>query len=417
MTKQLAYRATHGPIDEHPTLRAGQYRSHVEGLLTDVSRYIGMSDALLRSVLTMIRYTAPRAWNDPTVEPICSKMQTDLAIALGKTDRAVRNDECALEQIFGMIRKDVSANGSRRSDGNGYRQGLSFTPLIEMIDDLEALRERFRYEERQRKSLRLKCSALRRMVKHSLMNLHPENPDHEGLCRIRDRYRSWSPRYASYTTLEALEAHYFEAVQASNDLDELRAMLAVSSGRAETDYRRYIQDTTEESFVPCNASVENLVEDEPSDVIDPSSASDGALSCLENKCGAARPARTHRILENMTLKRLYELASPDLQTQLEFCRGDRRNWREVDFIHGAHGLLQPLCITASAYHAAVDAMGQYLTTLCLIVIDANRTHPVTPVRNPGGLLRAMTRRHQARRLNIAGSLIGLSARHKHTPPY
>jgi len=57
-------------------------------------------------------------------------------------------------------------------------------------------------------------------------------------------------------------------------------------------------------------------------------------------------------------------------------------------------------------------MGQHITTLCLLVIDANRDHPVTPVRNPGGLLRAMTRKHRAAQLNIAGSLIGLSERYR-----
>lgn len=97
---------------------------------------------------------------------------------------------------------------------------------------------------------------------------------------------------------------------------------------------------------------------------------------------------------------------------MSFCRAGRDQLREIDFIHGTHGLLHPLGINESAYHSAVDVMGQYLATLCLLVIDANRDHPITPVRNPGGLLRAMTRKHSAGQLNIAGSLIGLSERRK-----
>ncbi len=410
MSHNQAYCANNEPYEPYPVLRPGLYRSHVEGILTDVSRYIGMSDALLRAALTMIRYTLPNAWTDPTVEPICSKMQVDLAIALGKTDRAVRNDERAL--VFGMIHKNVSANGSRRSDGNGYRQGLSFTPLIEMIEDLEALRDQFRQEEQRRKTLRLKCSALRRLVKNGLMELHPANPDHEGLCRIRDLLLSWAPRYSGYPTIEALEEHYFEALQASKDVDEIRQLCEDYSGRSEMGFRRYIQDTTENHSVTCNASVDSRTEAKPSDIHNFGSPPDGGEHCLEKKHEVESEACNPKIIENMTLERLFELASPDLQAHVDFCKGDRRSLREIDFIHGAHGLLHPLGINESAYHDAVSRMGQHLTTLSLLVIDANRDHPVTPVRNPGGLLRAMTRKHAAGQLNIAGSLIGLSERNR-----
>lgn len=138
----------------------------------------------------------------------------------------------------------------------------------------------------------------------------------------------------------------------------------------------------------------------------------GGEHCLESKSAGFEGAHNLKILKNMTLDRLFELASPDLRANVAFCKAGRDHLREIDFIHGAHGLLHPLGINESAYHAAVDGMGQHLTTLCLLVIDANRDHPVTPVRNPGGLLRAMTRKHVLGRLNIAGSLIGLSERRK-----
>lgn len=61
-----------------------------------------------------------------------------------------------------------------------------------------------------------------------------------------------------------------------------------------------------------------------------------------------------------------------------------------------------------AYHRAAGEMGHHLITLCLLVIDVNKDHSFTPVRNVGGLLRAMTCKYNAGQLNIAGSLIGLS---------
>lgn len=83
---------------------------------------------------------------------------------------------------------------------------------------------------------------------------------------------------------------------------------------------------------------------------------------------------------------------------------------ERDFILAAIDLTPELGINGSAWKAAVAQMGDITAALCLLVIDANRTHPVTPVLNPGGLLRAMTRRHAKGQLNLYGSLKGLTER-------
>jgi replication initiation protein RepC len=55
-------------------------------------------------------------------------------------------------------------------------------------------------------------------------------------------------------------------------------------------------------------------------------------------------------------------------------------------------------------------MGDVTAMLCVLIIDANRFHPATPIQRPGGALRAMTRRHAAGSLNLVGSLIGLERR-------
>ena len=58
-----------------------------------------------------------------------------------------------------------------------------------------------------------------------------------------------------------------------------------------------------------------------------------------------------------------------------------------------------------AYHH-----GDLRAALCVLVTDANRDHPLTPIRRPGGHLRALTQRHRAGQLNLVGSLIGLAER-------
>ena len=73
--------------------------------------------------------------------------------------------------------------------------------------------------------------------------------------------------------------------------------------------------------------------------------------------------------------------------------------------------MRTLGINYDAWSKAVEFMGDHGAALCVLIIDANRNHPTTPVRNPGGALRATTARHKAGKLNIVGSLIGL-ARHR-----
>ncbi len=67
-------------------------------------------------------------------------------------------------------------------------------------------------------------------------------------------------------------------------------------------------------------------------------------------------------------------------------------------------------ISGAAWREASETMGDFRAALCVLVTDANRDHPATPIRKPGGNLRALTRRHQAGELNLVGSLIGLAER-------
>ena len=93
-------------------------------------------------------------------------------------------------------------------------------------------------------------------------------------------------------------------------------------------------------------------------------------------------------------------------------QGDRHQPTVMDFILASIDRLAELGINKSAYNAAIDQMGDMATALCILIIDRNRFHPETPIKNPGGVLRAMTQRHGSGHLNLVGSLIGLSERVK-----
>ena len=72
--------------------------------------------------------------------------------------------------------------------------------------------------------------------------------------------------------------------------------------------------------------------------------------------------------------------------------------------------LHELEISRTADEEAQEAMGWRRALLAVAVIDRNREHPVTPIRNPGGALRALTRRHQVGALDLMASVWGILGR-------
>lgn len=114
----------------------------------------------------------------------------------------------------------------------------------------------------------------------------------------------------------------------------------------------------------------------------------------------------------MTPQRLFALSSEEMKLYISHHQGNREHPTAMDFIQASIDRLAELGINKSAYNAAIEQMGDMATALCILIIDRNRFHPETPIINPGGVLRAMTQRHAAGKLNIVGSLIGLSERER-----
>lgn len=415
MIQNQALRAYQEPQADFPILPNGMFRGQLEGLLTDVNKHLGMSDTLLKTLLTMIRCTRPSDWTDPKIEPVCTKMQLDLANQLCKTDRAVRSDEWALEHKFGFITKHVSANGSRRCVGEDYRQGLIFTPLIELVDDLVALRDRMQQEGKEKRTLKLKCSAFRRQIKAVLMELHPLHPDDPELCSVRDSFIAWPRRFSAFKSLDDYQSHFDDVKETAERVDQIRERLLMSydsSDRAETNFRRYIQDTTQEPSVFCNANVDKRTDCKQSDAkysvdVEPSGPTS---SCLENKHGEATEQHNSEFMSTLTPQRLFSLSSEEMQFYISHHQGQRAVPTVMNFIEASIDRLPELGINKSAYNAALEQMNDLAVALCILIIDRNRFHPDTPIKNPGGVLRAMTRRQAAGKLNIVGSLIGLKER-------
>lgn len=402
---------------DYAVLPGKMQRGELEGLLMDVAHYIGMSDGLLRSLLTMMRETRPSDWTDPAKEPVCFAMQGNLAFAMGKDERSVRRDEAALERQFQFLHKDVAANGTRCrlvfQDGEEFRQGLCFSPLIEAVPDLVALRDQMRYERQHKTRIKRQISALKRKIKQSLMRLQPVFPENAALKEISQAYLGLPTRYEGFRTVEALQEHFLETSAVVDNIEEFELVQHNMSGRPDSIVRPYIQDTTQEPYVSCNTRVDkraDCMQSEPNRTDEEPIGS--PKECLENKHGGAKVENNNEFLEKLTPQRMFALSSQEMQLYISYHQGKRHMPSMVDFVLASIDRLAELGINKSAYNAAIEQMGDVATALCIMIIDRNRFHPETPIKNPGGVLRAMTQRHSAGKLNLVGSLIGLTERLK-----
>lgn len=395
---------TIGAPGPYPTLPTGMQRGQVEQLLVELAPAIGLSGRRLQALLLMIAQTRPSDWVRPDREPVCYMAQTEIARLLGKTERAVRADEAALSGALALVEKRTAANGGRSSHG---RLGLVFSRLIARVPELLRLRDRLRLEGLRRKELIRLRSAFYRRAKLGLMAVLPTSPADPGLSSLRDAFLAWpGSEELRAMSLGELEAHASEARSLCDALEEFAADAVKTSAPPEVCNRSHLQDTTEDESVPCNAqNAQSGGERSPAfrtDQQDGHPATSGAVA-------GRLPDRT---TPSLAPERIYRLASDDMRLRIDIERQRSGRLSELDLIVAAVKAQPELGIHGSAWDEAAEAMGEYAAALCIVVTDANRTHPVTPVLNPGGHLRAMTRRFLAGEFNLVGSLIGLDERRR-----
>ncbi|WP_132940165.1 replication initiation protein RepC [Varunaivibrio sulfuroxidans] len=82
----------------------------------------------------------------------------------------------------------------------------------------------------------------------------------------------------------------------------------------------------------------------------------------------------------------------------------------ADLVDAAGRLCPHLEISRSAWVAACAVMGRAAAAVAVIVIDRNMEHPETPIRSPGGVLRAMTARAKVGELHLEKSIFGILER-------
>ena len=279
-----------------PVLPGNMQRSDVERLLRRIAPALGMNDGQLTVVLAMIDETRPSDWTDPAMEPVCFSMQSNIAYLTGKDERTVRRIEKALEQVFGFIRNEAAMNGRRcryrRANGEEFRQGIVFTPLIEAIPRLISLEADVASGRIDRSVLKQKVSAAKRRIKSLLMELQPAYPESQILSELAQEFTGWPARYNASVSASALRDHLGEVSSVLEELQAFAASKHEKSARPDRDVRRYIQDTTQEKIVPCNDPVEIWTARKRAGMDVCAAQPDGRADCLEKQYAA--PDRVHK---------------------------------------------------------------------------------------------------------------------------
>jgi replication initiation protein RepC len=381
-----------------PTLPQGHKRFSVEQLLIELAPAIGLRAPALHALLHMMKQTKPDDWTRPDREPVFFAAQDVTAVALGKTRRALYDTERQLERL-GLVERRVKGNGHRSPYGGC---GIVFSKLIERVPELLALSERLVAERRARRALRNRRSALARHVRRHVEEAG-ETPRKE-IVAAAEALAAWpEARALAGMRMDALEAHVNDALALCGELDALASERRDSSGKVVENRRYQLQENSESQNYVAFTDVAHPAR---SRVTSP----DGADQSRERKGEGLNEAHKTKFLRRLTPDRLFAMASEEMQGLAIASQGQATTLREIHLVDAAIRLLPCIGINWSAWEDAVEAMGQEGATLAVLLLDANRTHPSAPVRNPGGTLRALTERHRTGRFNLVGGLIGLARR-------
>ncbi|WP_299846299.1 replication initiation protein RepC [uncultured Paracoccus sp.] len=406
----MSHAAHAAPQPTRPVLPDGITFNHlVELIERHARRAFGLGLARRDALLRMMRATSVSDWTDPDRDPVCWRAQQDLAAELGITDRALRGHERQL-QARGLIEIDTAADGHRSGVelAGGRRLGINFAPLIRHVQDLIIIDAARQAEQRRSQALRLECSAAKRDVRLAIEHLIEIDPKHPALPEALRAFGSWPRRYATFRTIDSLEAHLREITDTLDALRDILSCRAESSGVPESRIPA-ILNTNLKNLESCSGSSAKDMRAARKRADDDFSAPmpDGTGDCREQDDRRPGDGRKPELTETFTPDELYRMASDDMRLYLDMACPPGHALDDRHFVKAAILILPDLGIRPSAWEDAAKLMGNLAAALTVLVIDANQYRAVQPVRKPGAMLCAMTRIAERGGLNLHGSLIRL----------
>jgi replication initiation protein RepC len=396
-----------------PSLPHGMERDGFVALIDSVAARLGVKSAALATFRIMIAATRPSEFKTGEDDPCCYLQQSEIAKKRQVTPSRIRAHEAQLVAA-GLIEKRTMGNGAR----SGFVGcGAFFSVAIARCQEFLALREKIEADRRHHAKLRGLRSIHKRHLKSCLAELIALRGVTDEVRLIGQAFDAWpSTDRLHRMAVAKLEEHVAEADALCTTALNLLQSVFESSGEPHENERSYIQDTNQDSNeVTCNASVHKGRAVKPAHSNTHNGAPPSDHSCRERNDQAEIAAHKSKILTNIPIRSFIPLASENMRLYLDMRRQGRGGWSSLhlhDFTIAAQWRLAELGISQSAWEDAVRKMGEEDATWCVFITDAKAANPETPILRPGGYLRAMTRRHQDGKLNIVGSLIGLSLRQR-----
>ena len=459
-----------GPED-HFALPGDITKAWAIAMITSALQLMGASALDILVFRLIADQTERAAWHSTERAPVNWRRQCDLARAAGISERHFRRIEAELVEM-GVLARATADNGYRgRRAGQPWNSpvfcGLSLEPAIANYAAFAALCAEADALEAQRQETLLHIRTARKRL-HALaagapdietrnwaenaiedlcgdqpseilrgMDLEPLLAHHGAILDLEDRIRealtplpvpdpsATHPGSSGATggekaTTEADPAYPSQRVA---DAEPARGEMEESSpssapGPVENRLENAFESTSEsgapDSGVRCHIQPqENLTEScnaQAALKTTPAKAGDtnsftsqphGRDDCYEYNDGGPEHWVNPAILQRLNAGALRDLASEDALLYLDAVA----DWRDA-----LPYLLRELGVNVSAWSAAVDVMGDEAAFIALLVIDRNRFHPVTPVRSPGGALRAFTDRARRGELNLTRAILGIRER-------
>ena len=385
-------------------------RDAVVQLIIDAGDAFGLTAPLRDTLLRLISATDYDDWSDPDGDPVCMIHQQDVAHDRGRDSRTIRGHERALERLRLIERRtgnDGRRGGSTRA---GERLGISFRPLIEALPQLDALRQAHKQANAVYRALRLECSCARRRFRLALDDLRARAPQHPALQSAQAAYDAWPRRYAVFRSVEELKDHLDEVEVHTNELWKIVSLCGKISAAPDVEAPPILHSTTDPLIEFCSgSSAKNTTSRKRAKDTHLAADPDGSAEGLEQDDGSGGAERNPSAVDWLTPPLIGQIAHEDFLTWLQIeARGGR--WSRAVIIAAAGRRVPELGIGQHAWAQACKDLTPYRAALTVLAIDANRLHPVTPIRNPGGTLIELLRRNRRHAFNLAGMLIGLRDR-------
>jgi replication initiation protein RepC len=378
-------------------------------LVQDVGFELGFTGGDIQHLHYLVSHTRDVDW-EPGSEPIVYKSVCRMARERGVTERQIYNRERKLF-ILGCLTYSDLENFRR----TGYRDesgriveawGVNLAPLGQLYDRLKELKERQKADLAAFGTAKRRLSALRRRILVKLEVARERDIEVEDLI---ERLAAL-PRVRAMMALERVLSIISLAALIEDDLerlleaekpaeDEQKPALPESPDNSELSVET--SDRSEQNFRQLQTT-NNLLLSEDNTCNPPVDVDD------RKAVAESSPPDIRSIgIEHIPLGLALQAAGDNLVASI-YPTGKRLT--EADLIDGAARLCHHLGINKSAWANACAVMGRYAAAVAVLIIDRNIHHPATPIKSPGGVLRAMTTRASAGELNLHQSLFGILER-------